>query len=225
MAVDRIGDGLALRSKGDIVSYDGTANIAINVGTDGQVLQAQSSTASGITWGALPGGDTQQYIRISGDTNGGTPTSVTISSIPSTYKHLRLIISANLNSSSQEIFIRFNSDTASNYAWGETKGTNGTATWNGGSSDSVMYTGGGKLFASFEHSYIIMDLYHYANTNFYKTAFFSSDESVTNSAGGGGEINKNVGIWKSTSAVSSITFLVTSDSFDSYSYALYGVND
>jgi len=225
MAVDRIGDGLALRSKGDIVSYDGTANIAINVGTDGQVLQAQSSTASGLTWGALPTGDTQQYIRISGDTNAGSPTSVTISSIPSTYKHLRLIISANLYSTSQEIYIRLNSDTASNYAYGETKATNATLTWNGASSVNVMYTGGGKLFAAFEHSYMIMDLYHYANTNFYKTALFSSDESVANSAGGGGELNKNVGIWKSTSAVSSITFLVSSDSFDGYSYALYGVND
>jgi hypothetical protein len=88
-----------------------------------------------------------------------------------------------------------------------------------------MIPGGGKLFGSNEHSYIIMDLYNYASTNFYKTAFFSSEDNVTNSAGGGGFMYKDVGIWKSTSAVSSITFLVFSDKFDGYSYALYGVND
>lgn len=225
MAVDRIGDGLALRSKGDIVSHDGTNPIAVNVGTDGQVLQAQSSTISGLTWGALPTGDTQQYIRIAGETVSGTPTSVTISSIPSTYKHLRLIISANMHTSSLDIVIRINSDTASNYAWGIVYANGGTIAQNQSSSSTYMIPGGGRLFGSFEYSYIIMDLYNYADTNFYKTAFFSAEENETNSTNSDGFMHKNVGIWKSTSAVSSITFLVFSDSFDGHSYALYGVND
>jgi hypothetical protein len=50
MAVDFIGDGLALRSKGDIVSNDGTADVAVSVGSNDQILVAQSSSSSGIIW-------------------------------------------------------------------------------------------------------------------------------------------------------------------------------
>lgn len=38
-------------TKGDLIGHDGTASVRVPVGTDGQVLVADSSTTSGVDWG------------------------------------------------------------------------------------------------------------------------------------------------------------------------------
>ena len=49
-----------LTTKGDVYVY-GTGNTRIAVGTDGQVLKADSSTATGLAWGAGGGGATATH--------------------------------------------------------------------------------------------------------------------------------------------------------------------
>lgn len=44
-------------TKGDVIVYNGTDNIRIGVGTDGQVLTADSTQVSGIKWAINAGGD------------------------------------------------------------------------------------------------------------------------------------------------------------------------
>lgn len=91
MAVDFIGDGIALRSSGDILSSDGTAGYVLNKGTDGQILIARSSTVSGLQWETPDEGTAQKFIAISSTTISVAAVSVTISNIPQTYRDLLII--------------------------------------------------------------------------------------------------------------------------------------
>ena len=57
LAVARGGTGLASYAKGDLVAATAATTLAkLTVGTNGQVLKANSSTATGLEWGAIGGG-------------------------------------------------------------------------------------------------------------------------------------------------------------------------
>ena len=57
-AVSAFNSLAATTTKGDIIVYDGSSNIRFGVGSDGQVLQADSSEPSGVKWDTIDtGGD------------------------------------------------------------------------------------------------------------------------------------------------------------------------
>lgn len=91
MSIATFGDGIALRSSGDILSSDGTAGYVLNKGTDGQILIARSSTVSGLQWETPNEGIAQKFIAISSTTISVAAVSVTISNIPQTYRDLLII--------------------------------------------------------------------------------------------------------------------------------------
>jgi hypothetical protein len=115
-----------LTTKGDIYAATGTSTPArLAVGANDTVLIADSTTATGLKWGTpISGG----YTLISTTTLSGN--SVTISSIPSTYKHLYFTVTNLTCSANDDFAIRFNSNTSSNYSvldFGQTTaGTFGT---------------------------------------------------------------------------------------------------
>ncbi len=120
MAVDRIGDGIPLRSKGEILSHDGTSLIVQSVGTNGQILVAQSSATNGMIWTtpdtSASGGETPiAYTAVTTSTS-----SVVFSGIPGTYTSLRLVCLAKTDRASNtpdNIVIQFNSATTSDYTY------------------------------------------------------------------------------------------------------------
>ena len=93
MSVTRFGDGVPLNEKGQIVTHNGTTAISIPVGSDGQILTAQSSTSSGLLWANVNTGDTQYVKLISSTTITSATHSITFSDIPQTYDELVLIMS------------------------------------------------------------------------------------------------------------------------------------
>ena len=146
----------------------------------------------------------------------GGASSITFSSIPSSYTHLQVRISYGLSSSNNPTW-RVNGDTTgSNYA--------GHHLWGDGSSANANAQTSGTVYWSYipNASYggaAVMDFLDYANTSKNKTV-----RTLTGSdANGSGEVALWSGVYLQTSAISSITLYGGSD-FTQYSkFALYGI--
>jgi hypothetical protein len=167
------------------------------------------------------------YESIQTVTLGSTQSSVSFSSIPSTFKHLqiRAIAKSNRTSSDQATFrYRFNSDSGSNYSYHRLYGANSTLVSDGGNSQSYGYLYFGITSNDTSNTFgaSVWDILDYANTNKNKTVRYFGGLAI-NGAGSGVGIGSSA--WLSTSAISSIDISIDSGfNFLQYSsFALYGI--
>ena len=102
---------------GDVIYRNATVPTRLGIGTVGQVLTVNSG-ATAPEWATPAASGGMTLINTGGTTLSGT--SNTISSIPSTYKHLLVVINGAYASggSGSSYTLRMNGDTGSNYAWG-----------------------------------------------------------------------------------------------------------
>ncbi len=99
-----------LTTKGDLIAASGSATpVRVGVGTAGQVLTPNSGATAGVNW-ADP-----DWVLLGGNTFAVAAGSLTMSSIPATYKHLKVVISGVGDSGFQEIYARINGDSAFHY--------------------------------------------------------------------------------------------------------------
>jgi hypothetical protein len=111
---------------GDIEYRSATANTntRLGIGSAGQVLTVAAGVPSWSTPGAAGATSVIQTI-----TTSGGATNVSFTSIPSTYKNLRIVYSAAITAGAWEFFLmRFNNDTGSNYDRQTLQGRAGSAT-------------------------------------------------------------------------------------------------
>ena len=155
--------------------------------------------------------------------SGGTST-ITFSSIPSTYKHLqiRALARSSYSSGTDILYGNLNSDTtAANYAKHILYGFGSSSPGSYGSPNDSGYDGmaSDSLGSSIFGAYVI-DILDYANTNKYKTVRNLNGFD----ANGSGRIYLQSNLWKNTAAVSSLTFTNLLGNYVQYSsFALYGV--
>lgn len=169
---------------------------------------------------------TATYDCIATTTLTSAASTVTFSSISSTYTDIRAIISATSTSSSYVIAsVRFNNDSGTNYSFIQTgvRFPGGTATFASTRDDNVSYIWG--PFIRIENgSGGIFDIFDYSNTTTFKVVWESSISWT-------GETEPypvyNCGVWENTSAITTITFVNgggPGTQFDSGStFALYGI--
>ena len=155
----------------------------------------------------------------------GGSSTITFSSIPSTYTHLQLRVIGKLSGSVGygQAYVQFNSDTAANYSAHQLYGTGASA----GAAASVSATKA-DVTTWFPDSTTanmfgasVTDILDYTNTNKYKTlrVFGGFDTNNTNS----GLIGLFSSSWRSTSAISSMTITAASNFLQYTSFALYGI--
>jgi hypothetical protein len=146
----------------------------------------------------------------------GGSSTITFSSIPSTYKHLQIRMFSIGNTSPQAGgTMAFNSDTTStNYYTHYIYGNGSTPTAGANNAIYTPFTVG----TSSSPAVGIIDILDYSNTNKYKTV----RELNGYDANGSGRINFVSDLWKNTAAVTSIT--LSYSTFQQYtSFALYGI--
>ena len=143
----------------------------------------------------------------------GGSSSVSFSSIPSTYTHLQIrgiSRSTRTGSNVNNLRLRTNSDTGNNYSWHRLEGTGSTVTSDAATTQSSYQVSG------------YMPSADYANTNKYKTmrSLHGFDNNST-----AGKVLFTSGLWQSTSAITTITLEPdTAVNFAQYShFALYGI--
>jgi hypothetical protein len=167
----------------------------------------------------------QQGVNAAGDyesistvtVGAGGSSTITFSSIPSTYSHLQ-VRSLAKNSTTTNVWMRANSDTGANYAshWIEGDGASIYSSKYISQSEGLFY---GYNTAS-QSSAAVVDILDYANTNKLKTT-----RSLTGTDyNGSGNLYLWSNLWRSTSAITSLTIYSQAGTFTQHSsFALYGI--
>jgi hypothetical protein len=203
-----------LTTKGDVWGYS-TVDARIPIGTNDQVLTADSTQALGLKW-ATPASGGMTSIA-SGSLSGS---SVTISSIAGTYKNLQLLLRNPFGNPNYGSFkLHFNSDTGSNYSGGGT--TNNQGTWTVPTLLSQVSTGTGTYVSL---ATAVFNFFDYAGTTSRKTynMFYGAQGGSLGSTYYNSILNTFT--YNSNSAITSITLTPENSPWNGGTYILYGVN-
>jgi hypothetical protein len=186
-----------------------------------------SSVATGYDGISLLAGNTAYdpaaIFLIERKTLASATTSITFSSIPSTYKHIQIRYNVISATASNVISLRLNGDTAANYRYHMLYGNNGTVTATGAGSaqsQSRVFGVGYGTITTYPNVGII-DVHDYISSTKNKTVRILSgaDNNTTTQA----EINLNSGLWMSTTAVTSLTLFSGVNFNIGSTFALYGM--
>jgi hypothetical protein len=157
-------------------------------------------------------------------TAAGGETSLTLNSIPSTYKSLQIrMISRRTTGTGHLVVLQFNADTGSNYANHQLYGTSSGVVSAGGNTSATnirLITANGAVNLANQFGAGITDIIDYATSSKYKTVrtFGGYDNNSD------GRIELTSGLWMNTAAVTSITFSFFGDAVAAgTNFALYGI--
>ena len=158
--------------------------------------------------------DTATKIPIATTTLSSAQSSVSFSSISGSYTDLVLVIQASISTGDQDTYLRLNSDSGTNYSRTKIAG-NGTSATTWQASNQNAYYGVGNINTSLMTT--IINLMNYSNSTTYKT--------ILNRHGStGNETALSVGLWRSTSAITSILVAPGGSTFTSGStFTIYGI--
>ena len=113
---------------------------------------------------------TSSYESIASATGTGSSGTITISSIPATYKHLQLRWMPTNTTAGQTIYMRVNSDTGANYAKHLLVGTGTAVSASGTASTTSIEIEGNNIGSGTTYPACgITDIIDYASTTKYKT--------------------------------------------------------
>lgn len=161
------------------------------------------------------------YEPIASTTVGSGTGSVTFSDISGSFTDLIAVAQVDPNASGYGLRFRVNSDTGSNYSGTVLYGT-------GSAAGSTRYSGetsgpGGSNYFGASANYgnvFVLHFMSYANTSVFKTVLCAGASTDT-------EVTRQVSLWRSTSAITSITFSLgggfPGTNMDAATFSLFGV--
>lgn len=146
--------------------------------------------------------DTSTEVALATTTLGANAATITLSSIPSTYTDLKVVLTGTIaNGSGNSIYLRFNNSATNTYSATRVYG-------DGFGAYSSRYTSGAdtrQYVAEYIYSvpYLIsINVFSYAGSTNKSTLI----ESSFDDSGGNGKAERTVGLWQNTSAIDTITF-------------------
>jgi hypothetical protein len=157
----------------------------------------------------MPAGNT--YVAIATASPAGTST-VTFSSVPSTYTDLVVIVSGS-TAGNDTIGLRFNSDSGTNYSYVQIYGDGTTAGSTRANNETFARIG--PMYNS--QSITIASVMNYSNSTTNKTV-------VARANNAGNQLNALVALWRNTAAITNVTVDAIFGSFNSgTTVSLYGI--
>jgi len=156
------------------------------------------------------------YESIATQTLGSAAASVTFSSISGSYTDL-VFIGQIKGTAATFLNLQFNGDTASNYSRVVLAGNGTVAASELRSTRTAINTDYFQTIQTNFNYITTINIMNYSNSTTYKTVLCRPD----NAANGTGA---TVGLWRSTSAITSVTLLADGNSFDiGTTFSLYGI--
>jgi hypothetical protein len=212
-----IQEGL-LAAKGDLISASAndTPGILTAPSTNNYVLTSDSSQTLGIKWAAVAAGGGETLI----ETLSLSGSSVTSSTIAGTYKHLFVVVKDVYLSGNDNMTIRLNSDTASNYygqaleidntsVSGKNETTNAFFIVDLGNNSAAIYNGYGTIFIP-----------RYTDTS----SVVQIQSIFTGYIAGNKRSKINWGFYDNSAAITSITLRSGTATFSAGTAYIYGVS-
>ena len=202
-----------LTTKGDIFGYS-TTNARVAVGTNGQVLTADSTAATGVSWATAASGG---MTLISTTTLSGASTSVSVAA--NSYVQLMIQISA-LNMSTAAAFgCRFNSDSATSnviylFQYNEIATAQGYGNYDSNQLP-ILYP---NFAAGANNATVNIQIYNPNITNRKIGHWVTTGLGTTAQLSEGGDFSYN-----GTAVISNLTFTTTAGTFSGGTVQLYGV--
>jgi hypothetical protein len=136
------------------------------------------------------------YEPISTQTLGSAASTITFSSIPSTYTDLRLVFTGTTSIDGVEVRVRLNSDGTGLYSNTQLTGNGTSATGNRYSATYFQFIGSGS---STVPNLATMDIFSYTGSTF-KTVLTTWSGDLN----GSGTVERTVSLYRSTTAVSNV---------------------
>lgn len=210
-------------AKGDLIAAtaaDTPARLA--VGTNGQVLTADSTAATGLAWATASSGGMTQIA-----TGTLSSTGVTMSSIAGTYKALYLVLNNVQVNAIVGLRLTVNGNTSGIYDGLTRDGRSGAVR-------DVYYTGESNIEWTYYRPVTgnngnvwTIDFPNYASTDAFKTINIIGEGNCADGSGTGSGapvLTNSLFAARTTSAITSITLGLSSSTYAGGTYTLYGVN-
>jgi hypothetical protein len=163
------------------------------------------------------------YDSLATTTLSSAQSSVTFSSISGSYTDLVLVIYVIAGANANYVYMQYNGDTGSNYSTTVVSGTGSSAIssrWANRTNFNIDYQGTPAPTPGQR----IVQIMNYSNTTTYKTGLVRAGRATGTSFAGTTGTDATVGLWRSTSAINSITITCDNDTFSSGSqFTLYGI--
>jgi hypothetical protein len=157
------------------------------------------------------------YEPIATQTLGTATSSITFSSIPSTYTDLVLIVgSLTLATNGNGLVVRFNGDTAANYSYNDIGGTGSAAFSRFMANTTSSQIGWGQVGSQGAITTVIAHIMNYSNTSFFKPTIARWSDSSA-------ELGMTSGSWRNTVAITSMTVLSGVNMGVGSTFTLYGI--
>lgn len=173
------------------------------------------------TAGAGGGGGVPAYELISTTILGSAASTISLTSIPSTYSHLQIRATLRTNGGGLDnARLTFNSDSGSNYAWHSLYGANGSVS----SENSTSQTSIAVREATGAEAGVlvwggnVIDILDYAKTTKNKTVRY-----LNGLAGTYPRVRLGSGVWLSTAAITSLSLYNANTFMTGTRVSLYGI--
>lgn len=157
------------------------------------------------------------YEPIATTTLGSAASSITFSSIANTWTDLRLVLTGTMVTTANSAYLRFNSDAGTNYSRTTLNGNGTSASSNRATSQAQMYVTFDDISTT-NPTLITIDIFSYAgSTNKTCLAVHNNDNN------GSGVVNYQVGLWRSTSAITTVAITGNSNFAIGTTATIYGI--
>jgi hypothetical protein len=158
------------------------------------------------------------YEKIQSTTLSSPTNVITFTSIPASWTDIDIVLCGTLNSAGQEVGLTFNNDTGSNYSDVRMRANGSAASSFRDTSYSYLPLTVSPVSTS--PTYCKVTVFSYANSTF-KSILSESSERASSTAGW---VSRTAGLWRSTSAITSITLTMPVSNFDTGTIAtIYGI--
>jgi hypothetical protein len=166
---------------------------------------------------------TATYEKIATTTLGSDTLNIDFTSIAGTYTDL-VLISNHFMAAQCTVGMQFNSDTGSNYSTTALRGNGSTVSSGRESSATAIQNTLDDIARNpnVANAVTIWNIQNYSNSTTYKTVLLRHNNATSDAAG----VGANVGLWRNTSAITSIRLLATSSTQNfktGSTFTLYGI--